>query len=95
MITDNSYPYWIYGAQQDSGAIAVPSRSKYSSITERDWHGISVGGESGMIAPDPTETEHLFGGTVSRYQADSSQDQDVSPTLGTRGHVATNLDACH
>ena len=65
VITDNSYPYWIYGAQQDSGAIAVPSRSKYSSITERDWHGISVAGESGSIAPDPTDNNVLFGGTVS------------------------------
>ncbi len=85
VITDNSYPYWIYGAQQDSGAIAVPSRSKYASITERDWHGISVAGESGSIAPDPSDNQVLFGGTVSRYWTDSSQDQDVSPTLGREG----------
>lgn len=83
--TDNSYPYWIYGAQQDSGAIAVKSRSKYSSITERDWKGVEVGGESGMLAPDPNDPNTVFGGMVSKYQADLSQDQDVSPTLGREG----------
>jgi photosystem II stability/assembly factor-like uncharacterized protein len=83
--TDSSYPYWIYGAQQDSGAIAVPSRSKYASITERDWKGVSVGGESGMLAPDPTNPNIVFGGMVERYQADLSQDQDVSPTAGREG----------
>jgi photosystem II stability/assembly factor-like uncharacterized protein len=83
--TDNSYPYWIYGAQQDSGAIAVESRSKYASITERDWKGVSVGGESGMMAPDPLNPGVVFGGTVSRYQADLSQDEDVSPTVGREG----------
>ena len=83
--TDNSYPYWIYGAQQDSGAIAVLSRSKYSSITERDWKGVAVGGESGSLAPDPSNPNIVFGGTVSKYQADLSEDQDVSPTLGREG----------
>ena len=84
--TDNSYPYWIWGAQQDSGAIAVHSRSKYASITERDWKGVSVGGESGMLAPDPNDPNVVFGGTVSKYWADLSQDQDISPTLGREGN---------
>ena len=35
--TDNRFPYWIYGAQQDSGAAATPSRTDYSSILLRDW----------------------------------------------------------
>src|SRR6266550_3209423 len=26
VITDNRFPYWVYGAQQDSGAAGVPSR---------------------------------------------------------------------
>ena len=25
--TDNRFPYWVYGAQQDSGAVALPSRT--------------------------------------------------------------------
>lgn len=85
VVTDDSYPYWIYGAQQDSGAIAVHSRSKYASITERDWKGISVGGESGMLAPDPLDNDLVYGGTVSREWMELSEDQYISPTLGLDG----------
>jgi len=35
--TDNRFPYWVYGAQQDSGAAATPSRSKYRSLNFHDW----------------------------------------------------------
>ncbi len=51
--TDDRDPYWIYGAQQDSGAAATPSRTDYASITLRDWRPVAVGGENGYIAPDP------------------------------------------
>jgi hypothetical protein len=48
-----AFPYWIYGAQQDSGAAATPSRTDYASITSRDWKPVAVGGENGYVAPDP------------------------------------------
>src|SRR6266852_1035836 len=35
--TDNRFPYWVYGAQQESGAVATQSRSDYGEITFRDW----------------------------------------------------------
>ena len=35
--TDDRVPYWIYGAQQDSGAAATPSRTDYRGVTQRDW----------------------------------------------------------
>jgi photosystem II stability/assembly factor-like uncharacterized protein len=83
--TDQRFPYWLYGAQQDSGAIAVPSRSDYASITGHDWGAVVVAGESGMIAPDPLHPGIVFGGEVSRYDVVTSQDQDVSPTIGRPG----------
>jgi hypothetical protein len=50
--TDNRFPYWVYGAQQDSGAVALPSRSgSGDGITMEQFHEITPGGESGMIAP--------------------------------------------
>jgi photosystem II stability/assembly factor-like uncharacterized protein len=82
VIADDRFPYWLYGAQQDSGAIAVPSRSEFASITERDWRPIAVGGESGMLAPDPQNPDIVFGGTVGRFDWKTNQTQDVSPTLG-------------
>ena len=87
--TDNRFPYWLYGAQQDSGAVAVPDRSDYLSITERDWRYVAVGGESGMLAPDPVNADIVFGGTVGRWDWKTKQVQDVSPTLGRTGEFRT------
>ncbi|HXZ28303.1 MAG TPA: hypothetical protein VEG08_09940, partial [Terriglobales bacterium] len=82
--TDQRFPYWIYGAQQDSGTIAVPSRTDYASITGHDWGPVALG-ESDMVAPDPLHPGIVFGGTVDRYDVATSQGQDVSPTIGRPG----------
>ncbi|MGH9595119.1 MAG: WD40/YVTN/BNR-like repeat-containing protein, partial [Bryobacteraceae bacterium] len=38
LVTDNQDPYWVYGAQQDSGSVKAVSRSIYGTITYlRDW----------------------------------------------------------
>ena len=52
VITDNEFPYHVYGAQQDSGSAAVPNRTDHGTITARDWFMVG-GGESGWQAPDP------------------------------------------
>jgi photosystem II stability/assembly factor-like uncharacterized protein len=83
--TDDRFPYWIYGAQQDSGAAATPSRTDYRSITQRDWNEISSGGESGYIVPDPKDPDVVWGGTVGRFDWRTLQDQDVDPTLAYPG----------
>ena len=52
--TDDRFPYWIYGAQQDSGAAATPSRTDYRvDHAARLATAIAAGGENGYIAPDP------------------------------------------
>ena len=85
VVTDARFPYWIYGAQQDTGAVAVPSRTDYGKIMLRDWRPIAGGGESGYIAPDPSNPDVLFGGTVARFDQRTLQDQDVNPTLAYPG----------
>ncbi len=85
LATDRRFPYWLYGAQQDSGAMAVPSRSDYASITERDWKPIPVGGENGQLAPDPLNPNIIFGGTVTKFDWSTYQSQDVSPSLSRNG----------
>ncbi len=84
IIADDRFPYWLYGAQQDSGAVAVPSRTNFANI--RNWRPIPVGGESGMLAPDPMDTNIVFGGTVDRFNWRTNQTQNVSPTLGRDEH---------
>ncbi len=83
--TDDRFPYWIYGAQQDSGAAAMPSRTDSRSLTQRDWRPIAAGGENGYIAPDPGHPDILFGGSVGRFDQRTLQEQDVDPTLAYPG----------
>lgn len=59
VITDNAFPYRAYAAQQDSGSVAVLSRSDFGRITYRDW--FSTGAfESGFIAPDPLNSNLVY-----------------------------------
>jgi hypothetical protein len=64
---DYRFPYWVTGAQQDSGAVAVRSRGKFAEISMRDWEPIGAGGESGMTAGDPLHPGVIFGGTGQRF----------------------------
>jgi photosystem II stability/assembly factor-like uncharacterized protein len=80
--TDNRFPYRVYGAQQDSGAAAVPSRSAYeSTINMHQFHEVTAGGESGMIAPDPDDPDIVYGGTVEKLDLKTEQTRSVDPTL--------------
>jgi photosystem II stability/assembly factor-like uncharacterized protein len=84
IITDNRFPYWVYGAQQDSGAIAMPSQSIHQNLTWNDWRLLDSGGENGEIAPDPLHPGNLFGGsdTVTHEQLSTGWEQVVDPQLG-------------
>lgn len=81
--TDNRFPYRIYGAQQDSGAASVPSRSdnKFDGITMGEFREVTAGGESGEIAPDPDDPDVVYGGTVERLDLKSGQTRSIDPTL--------------
>lgn len=59
VVTDNQFPYRLYAAQQDSGSVAVASRSDFGHITWREW--FSTGAfESGYISPDPQNPNIIF-----------------------------------
>jgi len=81
--TDNRFPYWVYGSQQDSGAAGVPSRNdRYNGISFGDFHEVTAGGENDNIAPDPKDPEIIFGGRVDRLDTRTGQTRSVDPTLG-------------
>jgi photosystem II stability/assembly factor-like uncharacterized protein len=80
--TDNRFPYWVYGAQQDSGAVSLPSRSgSGDGITLEQFHEITPGGESGMIAPDPNDPDIVYGNKVDKLDTRTGQVRDIDPTL--------------
>ncbi|MGC2802019.1 MAG: hypothetical protein WCA41_09300 [Candidatus Acidiferrum sp.] len=79
--TDNRFPYWVYGAQQDSGAAATASRSSSRALNFMDWRPMEAGGESDYTAPDPLNPEVVYGGTVTREDFHNEQAQQMPPTL--------------
>ncbi|MGO8718057.1 MAG: hypothetical protein ACLQMO_02415 [Acidobacteriaceae bacterium] len=80
--TDHEFPYYVYGAQQDSGAIAVASRSDHGHIDTRDWF-LPGESEAGYIAIDPKDENIIFStdsyGEVKRFDRRTSFSQIVTP----------------
>ena len=74
--TDQHFPYYVYGAQQDSGTAAVPSRSDYGEITDRDWAPTGAF-EFCYIVPDPVNPNYVYAGgwygSVLRYDKTTGQ----------------------
>ena len=62
VVTDNHFPYRIYGAQQDNSTVRILHRSSGGTIAERDWE-VTAGSESAHLAVDPTNPDIVYGGS--------------------------------
>ena len=82
--TDNRFPYWVYGAQQESGSAGAMSRSDYGEITFREWHSVGVF-EYGYIAVDPLDSNILYGARITRTNQALGEVADVTPEPVRRG----------
>jgi len=82
--TDNRFPYWVYGAQQESGSAGTMSRSDYGEITFREWHSVGVF-EYGYIAVDPLDSNILYGARLTRTNQELGEVADVTPEPVRRG----------
>lgn len=76
--TDNQFPYWVYGGQQESGAIGTASRGNGGQISFRDWMGVGAD-EYAYVAPDPKDPDIIYGGRVTRFNKKTGQTQNVAP----------------
>ena len=80
--TDNRFPYYMYGAQQDNSTVGIASASAQGGIDRTDWYDVG-GGESGYIAPDPTDPLIVYagsyGGEISRYDHHTGETLAVNP----------------
>jgi photosystem II stability/assembly factor-like uncharacterized protein len=76
--TDNAFPYTVYGSQQESGSVAIRSRSDDGEITFRDWHPAGAE-EYGYVVPDPLDPNIVYGGKLNRWDRRTGQVQDVAP----------------
>lgn len=66
VVTDDHFPYRIYGAQQDNSTVRIESRSDGWYITEDNWEA-TAGGESAHLAPDPKDNDIVYGGSYGGF----------------------------
>jgi photosystem II stability/assembly factor-like uncharacterized protein len=82
VITDNDFPYHIYGAQQDNSTVRTASRTTEGGINRTDWYDVG-GGESGWIAPSPKDSQIVYagsyGGLITRQDHHTGQERNVNP----------------
>jgi len=81
VITDNHFPYRIYGSQQDNTTVSIPSRTDAGGIGITDWYTVA-GGESGYLAPDPRNPDVTYGGSyfgmMTRYDRSTNQARNIT-----------------
>jgi photosystem II stability/assembly factor-like uncharacterized protein len=102
VITDDQFPYRVYGSQQDNTAISLPSLSDEGPITQKDWYAPG-GGESGYIAvkhDDPNivvgsgpQNRRVFNHFMTAYDHRSGVKRDITvwPELYGWGEGAESL----
>ncbi|MEO0732292.1 MAG: glycosyl hydrolase [Bacteroidota bacterium] len=80
VITDNQFPYRVYGGQQDNSTVDITSRTRGSGIGWKDWRA-SAGGESAFLAFDPDNPRYVYGGSyqgnISVYDNATDTDRDI------------------
>jgi photosystem II stability/assembly factor-like uncharacterized protein len=94
--TDNAFPYRIYGAQQDMGAITIASRG-WGGIGEKDWFNVGGDdGECGYVWPDPLNPRYVvaggYNGALTLFDTRSHQLRDIAPwSNASGGHPASDV----
>ena len=76
--TDKQFPYWVYGGQQESGAIGIASRGNGGQISFREFIGVGSD-EYAYVAPDPKNPDIIFGGRVMKFNKKTGQSQNIAP----------------
>lgn len=86
VITDNQFPYRVYGGQQDNSTVSIASKAQ-GGIGWKDWYPVA-GGESAFIAFDADNPKKVYGGTyhgiMSVWDADTRTRKDIMayPVIG-------------
>jgi photosystem II stability/assembly factor-like uncharacterized protein len=80
--TDNRFPYYVYGAQQDNSTVAIASASDNGVIARQNWYQVG-GGESGYIAPYLPDPNIVYAGSyegvITRFDKRTEQERVISP----------------
>jgi photosystem II stability/assembly factor-like uncharacterized protein len=96
VVTDDRFPYWVYGAQQDNSTVGTPSGvATFGGITANEWYDVG-GGESGWISTDPRNPEIVYaggyGGQITRFDRKTRQYREIDPWPQlASGHATRDL----
>ncbi|MFZ0640409.1 MAG: hypothetical protein WA020_03105 [Candidatus Acidiferrales bacterium] len=88
----NEFPYIVYASEQDSGSVAIPNRSDFGRIRDRDVFS-PEGYEFGYIVEDPAHPYFVYSdgnpGTIFRLDRRTNQVITVF-SGGEKYHVSSN-----
>ena len=88
--TDTRYPYWVLGAQQDTGAVMTRSRGDFGQVNFTDWSPLPSS-EFGTLTADPLHPEIIYGvgygpggggSGIVKINMATGQWQNVAPNFG-------------
>ncbi len=92
---DHSFPYWIYGTQQDACAIQILSRGNLGEVGMLDWRP-NPGFERGSIVPDPLNPKIVYAlnmtAGIMRITRPSWQWINVAPNVDSSLDLRANGD---
>jgi photosystem II stability/assembly factor-like uncharacterized protein len=78
--TDDRFPYWVYGGQQDNTSVGIASRANGPGIGWKDWYPVG-GCESAHVAFDPKNPELLYAGcyqgVITEFDRATMEARDV------------------
>ncbi len=78
--TDNRFPYYVYGGQQDNSSVAIVSRASGAGIGWKDWYA-TAGCETAYLAFDPDNPLLQYGGCymgqIAEFDERTGSDRNV------------------
>ena len=95
IVTDNEFPYYIFGSQQDEGALGVASNDRGGVEKATYWMG-GDDSECGYVLVDPAHPNLLiaggYGGAITIFDKTTGQLHDIAPWSNNNGgHAAAEL----
>jgi photosystem II stability/assembly factor-like uncharacterized protein len=78
--TDNRFPYYLFGAQQDNTPVGIAAWSDFGAVGIRNWYETG-GSESAFMAADPRDGNIVYaaGQGAARFDKHTEQTIDISP----------------
>ncbi len=80
VVTDDRFPYYVYGGQQDNTSMAIASRTSFIGVGWKDWYPVA-GGESAYLSFDPQDPQVVYGtqiqGLITRYDVPQERNKPI------------------